>query len=176
MSCCSATPYKCFSQLCSDPTCMMANPLLPYSLVAMVKRRIPKFNVEGTQYTLSIPAIQQNDLPFNIVNAMVHDVFARKYVLLLLLFFLVFFFSYKFFKYVFSPPLKVSWENCCTRMMHPDILIITESDWASWVLDFTTRYGYLLFRRMIWLWRGSWLALNVCCRVIRNISSLEQWE
>ena len=66
----------------------MANPLLPYSLVAMAKRRIPKFNVEGTQYTLSIPTIQQNDLPFNIVNAMVHDVFARKYVLL---FFLGFF-------------------------------------------------------------------------------------
>ena len=56
----------------------MANPLLPYNLVATVKRRIPKFNVEGTQYTLSIPAIQQNDLPFNVVNAMVHDVFTRK--------------------------------------------------------------------------------------------------
>ena len=84
--CCSAAPYKCFSQLCSDPTCVMANPLLPYNLVATVKRRIPKFNVEGTQYTLSIPAIQQNDLPFNIVNAMVHDVFARKYVLLFVFF------------------------------------------------------------------------------------------
>ena len=97
--CCSAAPYKCFSQLCSDPTCMMANPLLPYNLVATVKRRIPKFNVEGTQYTLSIPAIQQNDVPFNIVNAMVHDVFARKYVLLFCFFFVLFFllgFSYKF--------------------------------------------------------------------------------
>ena len=66
---------------------MMANPLLPYNLVATVKRRISKFNVEGTQYTLSIPAIQQNDLPFNVVNAMVHDVFARKYALLCVCFF-----------------------------------------------------------------------------------------
>ena len=81
----------------------MANPLLPYNLVATVKRRIPKFNVEGTQYTLSIPAIQQNDLPFNIVNAMVHDVFARKYVLSCVWFWG--FFSYKFFKICFlSPP------------------------------------------------------------------------
>ena len=84
----------------------MANPLLPYNLVATVKRRIPKFNVKGTQYTLSIPAIQQNDLPFNIVNAMVHDVFAPKYVLLFVFFVLFFLlgFSYKFFKYL----LKVS--------------------------------------------------------------------
>ena len=110
MSCCSAAPYKCFSQLCSDPTCMMANPLLPYNLVAMVKRRIPKFNVEGTQYTLSIPAIQQNDLPFNIVNAMVHDVFARKYVLLSLFVFCFFFFFPINFLNMFFPssPLKVS--------------------------------------------------------------------
>ena len=57
----------------------MANPQLPYDLVAMVKRRIPKFNMEGTQYFLSIPAIQLNDLPFNIVNAMVHHIFACKY-------------------------------------------------------------------------------------------------
>ncbi len=79
----------------------MANPLLPYNLVATVKRRIPKFNVEGTQYTLSIPAIQQNDLPFNIVNAMVHDVFARKYVLSCVWFW--FFFPINFLKYAFSP-------------------------------------------------------------------------
>ena len=59
----------------------MANPLLPHKLVAMVKRRIPKFNVE---------AIQQNDLPFNVVNAMVHDVFARKYVLLCVWFWVFF--------------------------------------------------------------------------------------
>ena len=43
----------------------------------------------------------------------------------------LFVFSYKFFKCAFSipspPPLKVSWENCCTRMTRPDILITTES-------------------------------------------------
>ena len=61
-----------------EDTDSMANPQIPYNLVATSRRRIPKFNVEGTQYTLSIPAIQQNDLPFNVVNAMVHDVFARK--------------------------------------------------------------------------------------------------
>ena len=80
---------------------MMAKPLIPYNLVATVKRRIPKFNVEGTQYTLSIPAIQQNDPPFNIVNAMVHDVFARKYVLSCVWFWV--FFPINFLKYAFSP-------------------------------------------------------------------------
>ena len=57
----------------------MANEQLPYNLVATVKRRIPKFNMVGTQYSLSIPFIQQNDLLFNIVNAMIHNDFARKY-------------------------------------------------------------------------------------------------
>jgi len=56
----------------------MANPQLPYDIVATVRRRIPKFNVQGTEYRVTIPAIEQNDLPFNIVNAMVHDVFARE--------------------------------------------------------------------------------------------------
>ena len=59
-------------------TAPMANPQLPYDIVATVRRRIPKFNMQGTEYRITIPAIQQNDLPFNIVNAMVHDVFARE--------------------------------------------------------------------------------------------------
>ena len=41
-------------------------------------RRIPKFNVQRTEYRITIPAIQQNDIPFNIVSAMVHNVFARE--------------------------------------------------------------------------------------------------
>ena len=70
--------YKCFPQWCSILTPVMAHPQLPYALLASIRRRIPKFNVEGTEYTLSIPPIQQDGLSFDVVSAMVHDVFARE--------------------------------------------------------------------------------------------------
>ena len=61
-----------------EDTDSMANPQIPYNLVTTSRRRIPKFNVEGTEHRLFIAPIQQNEFPYNIINAMVHDVFARK--------------------------------------------------------------------------------------------------
>ena len=61
-----------------EDTDSMATLQIRYNLVATSRRRIPKFNVEGTEYRVFIAPIQQNELPYNIINAMVHDVFARK--------------------------------------------------------------------------------------------------
>ena len=57
----------------------MANPQILYNLMTSRRRCIPRFKMEGTEYRLSIAAIQQIELPYNIMNAMVHDVFARTF-------------------------------------------------------------------------------------------------
>ena len=57
----------------------MAAPAFAYVLVRTFTRRIPKFNVEGTEYRLRVNPINR-DIPYGLVVEGVYDVFDRKYI------------------------------------------------------------------------------------------------